>query len=75
MQSFLSPSGPPRLAPGSHSHPGFVCQAPGCPLPVQASKATTRHPRLQPANLCPIPVLQGEEQRVGRERGLSTDEC
>lgn len=41
MQGFLSPSGPPRLAPGSHSHPGFVCQAPGCPLPVQASKATT----------------------------------
>lgn len=32
--------GPSRLL-GSHSYPGFVCLAPGCPLPAQASKATT----------------------------------
>lgn len=33
----------PRLAPRSHSHPGFVCQAPGCLQPAQASKATTSY--------------------------------
>lgn len=32
--------GPSRLW-GSHSYPGFVCLASGCPLPAQTSKATT----------------------------------
>lgn len=36
----------PRLAPGSHSHPGFVCQA-------QAAPGLSRLPRPQPASVCP----------------------
>lgn len=68
MQSFLSPSGPPRLLLVL-THILDLFARP------QAAPCLSRHPRLQPANLCPIPVLQGEEPRVGRERGLSTDEC
>lgn len=44
----------PRLAPSSHSHPGFVCQA-------QAAPGLSRRPRPQLASVCPRPALRGEE--------------
>lgn len=31
-------------ASGSHSHPGFVCQALGCPLTARASRAPASQP-------------------------------
>lgn len=40
-----------------------------CP---QAAPCLCRLPRLQPASLCPLPALSGEE--LERERGLSTDQ-